>query len=260
MNATGANSSFSLMRGAGNAALMCALATLVAGCGEGQQASGRAAAAGGDGGEADQAHGLRLRRICRPLHRGQFGRSARARFRLSRRRAFQGRADRQAGRSAVHHRQAAVPEHARSGARQSGAGQVQSHPSPKSDFTRGQQLVRDKTITEQTFEQRTQAFRNAQASVANAEAAVRQAELDHANSPSCARRSTAASATAASRPAISSPAAPAAIPRCSPPSSRPIRSISSSPSMRHRFCATSGCRRPATTSPAAAPACRWRSS
>ncbi|MBI4366260.1 MAG: efflux RND transporter periplasmic adaptor subunit [Deltaproteobacteria bacterium] len=48
----------------------------------------------------------------------------------------------------------------------------------ESDFTRGQQLVRDKTITDQTFEQRSQAFRNAQASVSNAEAAVRQAELD----------------------------------------------------------------------------------
>jgi RND family efflux transporter MFP subunit len=48
----------------------------------------------------------------------------------------------------------------------------------ESDFTRGQQLVRDKTITDQTFEQRSQAFRNAQASVSNNEAAVRQAELD----------------------------------------------------------------------------------
>ena len=48
----------------------------------------------------------------------------------------------------------------------------------ESDFTRGQQLVRDKTITDQTFEQRAQAYRNAQASVSNAEAAVRQAELD----------------------------------------------------------------------------------
>jgi len=48
----------------------------------------------------------------------------------------------------------------------------------ESDLARGQQLVRDKTITEQTFEQRSQAFRNAQASVSNTEAAVRQAELD----------------------------------------------------------------------------------
>jgi RND family efflux transporter MFP subunit len=48
----------------------------------------------------------------------------------------------------------------------------------ESDYVRGQQLVRDKTITDQVFEQRSQAYRNAQASVANAEAAVRQAELD----------------------------------------------------------------------------------
>ena len=48
----------------------------------------------------------------------------------------------------------------------------------ESDYSRGQQLVRDKTITEQVFEQRSQAFRNAQASVANAQAALKQAELD----------------------------------------------------------------------------------
>ena len=48
----------------------------------------------------------------------------------------------------------------------------------QADYTRGQQLVRDKTITDQIFEQRAQAFRNAQASVNNNEAAVRQAALD----------------------------------------------------------------------------------
>lgn len=48
----------------------------------------------------------------------------------------------------------------------------------ESDLARGQQLVREKTITEQTYEQRAQAFRNAQASVNANEAAVRQAELD----------------------------------------------------------------------------------
>jgi RND family efflux transporter MFP subunit len=47
-----------------------------------------------------------------------------------------------------------------------------------SDLRRGQQLVRDKTITEQTFDQRTQAARSAEAAVASAEAALRQAELD----------------------------------------------------------------------------------
>jgi RND family efflux transporter MFP subunit len=46
------------------------------------------------------------------------------------------------------------------------------------DLDRAQQLVREKTITDQTFEQRAQAKRNAQASVNAQEAAVRQAELD----------------------------------------------------------------------------------
>jgi RND family efflux transporter MFP subunit len=48
----------------------------------------------------------------------------------------------------------------------------------QADLERAKQLVRDKTITEQTFDQRTQAFRSAEASVAANEAAVRQAELD----------------------------------------------------------------------------------
>jgi RND family efflux transporter MFP subunit len=48
----------------------------------------------------------------------------------------------------------------------------------EADLARGRQLVRDKTITDQVFEQRSQAFRNAQASVAANEAMVRQAELD----------------------------------------------------------------------------------
>jgi RND family efflux transporter MFP subunit len=48
----------------------------------------------------------------------------------------------------------------------------------EADLERGRQLVRDRTITEQLFEQRTQAFRSAQASVAANEATVRQAGLD----------------------------------------------------------------------------------
>src|SRR5436190_9899677 len=48
----------------------------------------------------------------------------------------------------------------------------------ESDLARASQLVRDRTITEQTFEQRTQAKRVAEASVAAQEAAVKQAELD----------------------------------------------------------------------------------
>src|SRR5262249_43085085 len=46
------------------------------------------------------------------------------------------------------------------------------------DLARGQQLVRDRTIAEQVFEQRAQAKRNAEAAVAAQEAALRQAELD----------------------------------------------------------------------------------
>ncbi len=48
----------------------------------------------------------------------------------------------------------------------------------EADLARGKQLVRDKTITDQVFEQRSQAKRNAEAAVAANEAAVRQAELD----------------------------------------------------------------------------------
>jgi membrane fusion protein, multidrug efflux system len=48
----------------------------------------------------------------------------------------------------------------------------------QADLARGQQLLRDRTISEQIFEQRAQAARNAQAAVTANEAMVRQAELD----------------------------------------------------------------------------------
>src|SRR5436190_6917561 len=48
----------------------------------------------------------------------------------------------------------------------------------QSDLALGQQLLRDRTIREQIFEQRSQSFRNAQSAVAASEAMVRQAELD----------------------------------------------------------------------------------
>src|SRR5262245_53640667 len=48
----------------------------------------------------------------------------------------------------------------------------------EADLKRGEDLVRGSTITQQTFDQRTQAKRVAQANVAAQEAAVRQAELD----------------------------------------------------------------------------------
>jgi multidrug efflux system membrane fusion protein len=48
----------------------------------------------------------------------------------------------------------------------------------QADLARGQQLLRDRTISEQIFEQRAQAARNAQAAVAASEALVRQAEIN----------------------------------------------------------------------------------
>jgi len=48
----------------------------------------------------------------------------------------------------------------------------------EADFIRGEQLAKEKTITDQVFQQRSQAYRNAQAAVAGAEAALRTAELD----------------------------------------------------------------------------------
>jgi RND family efflux transporter MFP subunit len=48
----------------------------------------------------------------------------------------------------------------------------------EADYARAQQLLRDHTISEQVFDQRAQAYRNAQASVAANEAQVKQAELD----------------------------------------------------------------------------------
>jgi RND family efflux transporter MFP subunit len=48
----------------------------------------------------------------------------------------------------------------------------------QSDLTRGSNLVRDSTITQQSFDQRTQAKAVAEASVAAQDAAVRQANLD----------------------------------------------------------------------------------
>ncbi|HEU5019024.1 MAG TPA: efflux RND transporter periplasmic adaptor subunit [Pseudolabrys sp.] len=48
----------------------------------------------------------------------------------------------------------------------------------QADLQRGQSLVNEKTISQQVFEQRAQAARNAQAAVTGAEAALKQAELD----------------------------------------------------------------------------------
>src|SRR5260370_30722966 len=49
----------------------------------------------------------------------------------------------------------------------------------QSDLARGQQLVRERTIREQIYEQRAHACRNAHAAVAASEAMLRQAAADH---------------------------------------------------------------------------------
>src|SRR5262249_48178444 len=113
--------------------------------------------------------------------------------------------------------------------------------STEADYARAQKLLKDHTISEQAYDQRAQAYRNAVASVAANEAMVKQA---HPRTPPPRRGAPgppAAAAPAASARATWSRAVPAA-PRCSPLSSRWTRSGSNSPSMRPPICATSGCR------------------
>jgi len=69
-------------------------------------------------------------------------------------------------------------ERLRAGQGQSGAREVQRHIHRGRNYARAQQLLRDRTISEQVFDQRAQANRNAQASVTANEALVKQAELD----------------------------------------------------------------------------------
>ena len=130
----------------------------------------------------------------------------------------------------------------------------------EADYTRGQQLVKDKTITDQTFEQRAQAFRNAKASVTQTRRRCGRPSSTW-NSPICARRSMGASAIVGCRRATWSPAERAATRRYLRSSFRPIRSTSNSLSTRPRIYATSVSPKTADrTSPAATPAFRWLSS
>jgi RND family efflux transporter MFP subunit len=177
MNSSGLVSSFSLMRGARKLAVPLAIATLVASCGERQQ----------QGGSPPPAAVT----VAKPIKRTVFdydeyvGRftainSVEVRARVS------GYLDK------VHFKDGQLVKQGdllftidkrpfQNTLDQARANLVQAQSNlafTESDYTRGQQLVRDKTITDQTFEQRAQAFRNAKASVSNNEAAVRQAELD----------------------------------------------------------------------------------
>src|SRR5665213_2320513 len=176
MNATGAFSSFSLMRGGRSAVLLCALATLVASCGESQKPTAPPPPA------VTVAQPLKRTLSDFDEYVGRFTavNSVEVRARVS------GYLD------GVHFKDGQIVKQGdllfsiderpfQNTLDQARANLVQAKSTQtftESDFTRGQQLVRDKTITDQTFEQRTQAYHNAQAAVANAEAAVRQAELD----------------------------------------------------------------------------------
>ena len=177
MNSSGLVSSFSLMRGARKLAVPLAIATLVASCGERQQQGG--------------SPPLAAVTVAKPIKRTVFdydeyvGRftainSVEVRARVS------GYLDK------VHFKDGQLVKQGdllftidrrpfQNTLDQARANLVQAQSNlafTESDYIRGQQLVRDKTITDQTFEQRAQAFRNAKASVSNNEAAVRQAELD----------------------------------------------------------------------------------
>ncbi len=177
MNFARAIPSFSLIRGGRDIVLVCALATLVASCGEGQKQGG--------------APPPPAVTVAQPIKRtvsdfdeyvGRFAaiNSVEVRARVS------GYLD------GVHFKDGQIVkqhdllfsidkrpfQNTLDQARANLAQAKSNLAFTEADYTRGQQLVRDKTITDQTFEQRTQAYRNAQASVSNNEAAVRQAELD----------------------------------------------------------------------------------
>ena len=128
----------------------------------------------------------------------------------------------------------------------------------ESDYTRGQQLVRDKTITDQTFEQRAQAFRKPRHRSQRMKRRYARPNSTW-NSPNCVHRSTAASVIGGSLREILSPAARVATPHCSLRSCRSIRFISNSPSTKRRIYATSGSPGPGRILRAAMPVSRSRS-
>lgn len=177
MNSSGLVSSFSLMRGARKLAVPLAIATLVASCGERQQQGGSPPPAA-----VTVAEPIKRTVFDYDEYVGRFTaiNSVEVRARVS------GYLDK------VHFKDGQLVKQGdllftidkrpfQNTLDQARANLVQAQSNlafTESDYIRGQQLVRDKTITDQTFEQRAQAFRNAKASVSNNEAAVRQAELD----------------------------------------------------------------------------------
>src|SRR6478735_1805426 len=177
MNSEGPVSSFSLMFGARKVAAVIAVATLVASCGEQKQQAG-----GPPPPEVTVAKPVKRTVVDYDEYVGRFAaiNSVEIRARVS------GYLDK------VHFKDGQLVKQGdllftidkrpfQNTLDQARANLVQAQSNlafTESDYTRGQQLVRDKTITDQTFEQRAQAFRNAKAGVSANEAAVRQAELD----------------------------------------------------------------------------------
>jgi RND family efflux transporter MFP subunit len=176
MNSIRLVSSFSLMRGARRLAVPLAIATLVAGCGERQQ----------QGGPPPPAV-----TVAKPVKRTVFDYDEYV-GRFTAINSVEVRARVSGYLEGLHFKDGQIVKQGdllftidkrpfKNTLDQARANLVQAQSNQaftESDYTRGQQLVRDKTITDQTFEQRAQAFRNAKASVSNNEAAVRQAELD----------------------------------------------------------------------------------
>ena len=176
MNSIRLVSSFSLMRGARRLAVPLAIATLVAGCGERQQ----------QGGPPPPAV-----TVAKPMKRTVFDYDEYV-GRFTAINSVEVRARVSGYLEGLHFKDGQIVKQGdllftidkrpfQNTLDQARANLVQAQSNQaftESDYTRGQQLVRDKTITDQTFEQRAQAFRNAKASVSNNEAAVRQAELD----------------------------------------------------------------------------------
>ena len=177
MNSEGSVSSFSLMVGARKVAAVLALATLVASCGEQKQQAG-----GPPPPAVTVAKPVKRTVVDYDEYVGRFAaiNSVEIRARVS------GYLDK------IHFKDGQLVKQGdllftidkrpfQNTLDQARANLVQAQSNlafTESDYTRGQQLVRDKTITDQTFEQRAQAFRNAKAGVSANEAAVRQAELD----------------------------------------------------------------------------------
>ena len=160
MNSIRLVSSFSLMRGARRLAVPLAIATLVAGCGERQQ----------QGGPPPPAV-----TVAKPMKRTVFDYDEYV-GRFTAINSVEVRARVSGYLEGLHFKDGQIVKQGdllftidkrpfKNTLDQARANLVQAQSNlafTESDYTRGQQLVRDKTITDQTFEQRAQAFRNAQ--------------------------------------------------------------------------------------------------